>query len=123
MILLRAVEDLQTVTPRLYEQTEALFQAAMSDYHGTRTSSPQELVKNLSKSTSNLSASSYGMVNSQGSIASTTDGQSQQKIARGWDWRKGIALAAGKSATGSDVLQILRVQIAKELAQCWAGAT
>lgn len=121
MSLLRAVEDLQTVTPRVYEQAEALFDAAMADYNGSKTNSPQDLANNLSKSTSNLSASTYAMVNSHGSIESAgRDDHHSEKVYRGWDWRKGIALMAGKNAKGSDVIRILRVQIAKELAQSWA---
>lgn len=119
---MRAIEDLETVTSRIYEQVETLFQAAMSDYHGNRTASPKDLAKSLSKSVANLSGSTYGLVNSNGSIESANDSASasQEQIRRGWDWRKGIALTAGKSAKGSDVLRVLRVQIAKEMAKCWA---
>lgn len=117
MTLLRAVEDLQTVTSRVYDQAEVLFQATMASFHGTAVPSPQDLLKSMAKSTSNLSGSSYGMVNSKGSIVSAADSTGQADIARGWDWRKGVAGMAGKNAKGSDVLRVLRVQIAKEMAK------
>ena len=34
---------------------------------------------------------------------------------RGWDWRKGL----GKDAQGEDVLRILRLGLAKDIARHW----
>lgn len=125
MTLLRALEDLHMVVPRVYEQAEAMFKAGMSDYHKSRGESnePQDDMiapggQKINKSL--LHASSYAMVNSRGSVDS--DGRSAagaDGVQRGWDWRKGMALAGGKNCTGADVLRILRVQIAKELARVW----
>jgi len=121
MTLLRATEDLQTVSSRIYEQAETLLQAAMSDYNGSRVISPQDLSKSMSKSVSNLAGSSYGMVNSHGSIESENRMDvGQDESTRGWDWRKGLATVAGKNAQGEDVLRILRVQVAKEMARAWS---
>lgn len=66
MTLLRAIEDLETVTPRIYEQTQAMLAAAMADFHGEKQQG--QTANGLSKSI--LSASSYGMVNSNGSLDS-----------------------------------------------------
>lgn len=127
MVLLRAIEDLQTVTSRVYEQADALFRSAMANYHGTPSpAAPKDLARTLSKSVSNLTGSSYGMITSQGSIVSAdgadaTSGDGAEDVKRGWDWRKGIAVMAGKNAQGADVLRVLRVQIAKEMAKAYAA--
>lgn len=112
MTLLRSIEDLETVTPRVYEQAQAMFAAAMADYNGEKPQVSNGLRKSI------LSTSSYGMVDSNGNLESETrhsGGSDEQK--RGWDWRKGVELAMGKKATGADVLRVLRVQIAKDLAR------
>ncbi|GAM87426.1 hypothetical protein ANO11243_054500 [Dothideomycetidae sp. 11243] len=123
--LLRAVEDLQTVSSRVYEQAEVVFQASMDDYHSGKPTNPQDLAKSLrmGRSTADLAGSSYGMVNSRGSVESErTSGAAADEgdNSRAWDWRKGLALTAGKMAKGSDVLRILRVAIAREIGREWA---
>ncbi|KAF4548715.1 Nucleoporin NUP85-like protein [Elsinoe fawcettii] len=126
MTLLRAIEDLQTISSRIYDQAESLFQACMGAYSGAISSSQQDLAKSiqLQKSTSNLSTSTYGMVNSRGSIESektgSKEGPSEDKIKRAWDWRRGVAMSVGTKAKGADVLRILRVGIAKEVGRGWA---
>ena len=116
MTLLSATEDLQTVSSRIYERAETLLQAAMADYNGSRVATPQDLSKSLS-------ASSYGMVNSHGSLESEGNAmdssRDEDEANKGWDWRKGLATVAGKNAKGEDVLKILRVQVAKEMAKAW----
>ena len=41
--------------------------------------------------------------------------KSQEDKRRGWDWRKGL----GQSAKGEDVLRILRLGLAKDIARHW----
>lgn len=53
------------------------------------------------------SESSGHMGNSKALISS------QEEEKRGWDWRKGL----GKDAKGEDVLRIIRLGLAKELAR------
>lgn len=100
----------------------------MSDFISKRTLEPQDLAKSLrlAKSGSDLSGSAFGMVNSKGSIESEqtddivmTEGEADDT--RAWDWRRGLVLAAGKTAKGSDVLRILRIAIAKEVGRGWAA--
>ncbi len=38
------------------------------------------------------------------------------KIRRGWDWRKGLP----KETSGADILRILRLGLAKDMARSWA---
>ncbi|KAG8624362.1 hypothetical protein KVT40_007429 [Elsinoe batatas] len=125
MTLLSAIEDLQTVSSRVYDQADSLFKACMGAYSGALATSQQDLAKSISlqKSTSNLSTSTYGMVNSRGSIESEKTGTkevtSEDKVRRAWDWRRGVAMSVGAKYTGQDVLRILRVGIAKEVGRGW----
>lgn len=120
LLIIRAAEDLQTVTPRVYEQSEALFQSAIQHYHAPAAASTQDLAKSLrlGKSVSNLSGSSYGMVDSQGSVRSVHE----DGLKRAWDWRKGIVAVGGKNVRGEEMLRVLRVQVAREMAGVWSGA-
>ena len=43
--------------------------------------------------------------------------KSQEDTKKGWDWRKGLA----ESAKGEDVLRILRLGLAKDIARHWIG--
>lgn len=76
----------------------------------------------MSKSTNSLAASSYAMIGSNGSLASTstTNGFEAVKVEvkRGWDWRQG-ALALGQNVGAWQVLRVIRVQIAAEIAKAW----
>lgn len=118
-ILLKAIEDLQTVTPRVYGACNEFFQTVVASTQGLKGSSPMDMLK---KSTSSLSGtSSFSLIGSF-SVASQLQksiGSSgvmvKGNIKRGWDWRKG--LSAG--TTGEEVLQILRFALAKELAKAW----
>lgn len=56
------------------------------------------------------SESSNGIGSSRALVKSQEDDRK-----RGWDWRKGLA----KDAKGEDVLRILRLGLAKEIARHW----
>lgn len=55
------------------------------------------------------SGSSNGMGSSRALV------KSQEDRKRGWDWRKGLA----ENAKGEDVLRILRLGLAKDIARHW----
>ncbi|KAK4989417.1 hypothetical protein LTR66_007067 [Elasticomyces elasticus] len=127
--LLRAVEDLQTVTRRVYQQAETLFKSAMGSYSGSPATSPHDLLK---KSISGLTGSSYSLVGESmlarshsGGSALGSEGSGvlvDGDVKRGWDWRAGVAaLQLGRKLLGEDVLSILRVELAREAARAWGG--
>ncbi len=117
--LLKAIEDLQTVPPRVYAACNEFFQTVVASTQGLKRSSPMDLLK---KSTSSLSGtSSYSLVGSsvlaaqlQRSIGSSGI-MVKGNVKRGWDWRRG--LSAGQ--TGEHVVQMLRFGLAKDLARAW----
>ena len=119
--LLKAIEDLQTVTSRIYKQCEECFRATLAAFEGRGASAaPRELLK---KSISSLtSAGSFSLVGSSMLDSKTSDAfgsrasfQPEDTNSRGWDWRKGLA----KEAQGQDVLRILRLGLAKDIARHW----
>lgn len=118
-ILLKAVEDLQSVGPRVYSACSEFLQAVIASAPGLKGSTPADMLK---KSTSNISGtSSFSLVGS--SMLASQLKQSmgsggvmvKSNIRRGWDWRKGVTA----STSGDDVLRILRLGLAKDLAKAW----
>ena len=133
--LLSAIEDLQTVNPSIYSQCEEVYSACIKFYNSPSTS-PSQPPQALNKGISSLTASSSGGFSMIGSMmleSATSDGirsasndrhgmngndgisQDPKHVERGWDWRKGIR----KDSKGSDVLRMLRVGLARELAMGW----
>jgi hypothetical protein len=111
-ILLKAIEDVQTVGSRVYSACDEFFNLVVSSGQGLKGSTPADLMK----STTSLSGSSYfmsgsSMLTSQLHKSMTASG----KVRRGWDWRKGITA----NTKAEEVLQRLRLGLAKDLASLW----
>ena len=112
-ILLRAIEDIQTVGSRIYGPCNEMFSKTLSAAQGLQGSTPADL---MTKSTNSLSGSSYvltgsSMFSSQMHKSVSAGG----KVDRGWDWRK----AFRSTTRGEDVLKKLRLGLAKDLAALW----
>lgn len=112
-ILMKAIEDIQTVGSRVYSACEEFFELVLSSGQGLKGSKPSDLMQ---KSTTTLSASSYVMSGSsmlvnhlQKSVAAGG------KIQRGWDWRKDFSM----TTKADEVLRKLRLGLAKDLATLW----
>ena len=117
--LLKAIEDVQTVTPRVYAQCNEFLQSTLEAAHasGSGNGSPRHLLK---KSMSEMTASSVDGWSLTGSeflrdslVNSGVLVRAERK--RGWDWRTGLR----RGANGEDVLRILRLGLAQELAAGW----
>jgi len=118
--LLRAIEDIQAVGPRIYSGCTEFLQTVISSAQGLSGSSPSDMLR---KSTSSMSGTS-GSFEMVGSSMYASQFQRsirnsgvivKANIKRGWDWREGVQ--AGTSA--EDVLRILRLGLAKDLAKAW----
>lgn len=114
-ILLKSIEDLETVGERVYGACDEFFKTVMASTPGLKGSNPMDLLK---KSTSSLSGSSYSMIGSsmlasQFNKSIKSSGLLRENAKRGWDWRKD--LTAGMSS--KNVLRILRYGLAKDLAK------
>jgi len=118
-ILLKAIEDLQTVGPRVYSACSEFLQTVIASGQGLKGSSPTDMLR---KTTSNSSgSSSFSMIGSSMIASQLKQSMSSSgvlvkgNIKRGWDWRQGISA----STKGDDVLRILRLGLAKDLAKAW----
>lgn len=114
-ILLKSIEDLETVGERVYGACDEFFKTVMASTPGLKGSNPMDLLK---KSTSSLSGSSYSMVGSsmlasQFNKSIQSSGLLKENAKRGWDWRKGLTAVI----SSKDVLRIMRYGLAKDLAK------
>lgn len=117
-ILLKAIEDIQAVGPRIYTACNEFLQTVLAST-GLKGSTPTDMLR---KSTSNVSGtSSFSLVGSSmlASQLKQSMGSSgvlvKGNIKRGWDWRENVSAGT----TGDDVLRILRLGLAKDLAKAW----
>jgi hypothetical protein len=137
--ILSAIEDLETVTPRVYAQCEECFRSTLLATTTTDPSfappSPRALFK---KSITNFNASTFslmgnGMLESARTRSGSGSGPASMSGSgvlvprpgdvaavggRGWDWRVGLS----ESARGEDVLRLLRVGLAKGLSRGALGS-
>lgn len=118
-ILLKAIEDLQAVGPRVYSACTEFLQTVVASGQGLKGSSPTDMLR---KSTSNVSGtSSFSMVGSSMLASQLKQSMSSSgvlvkgNIKRGWDWRQGISA----DTSGDTLLRILRLGLAKSLANAW----
>ena len=115
--ILAAIEDLETVTPRVFAAAQEFFYECLNEYiyettgEPRKTSSSPRSTTSLKKSASGLTASSsFSMIDSHmadSSITHVTNNtmassgvlvpkpdttyEYAKPIERGWDWRKGLA--------------------------------
>ncbi|KAJ5698186.1 hypothetical protein N7462_000191 [Penicillium macrosclerotiorum] len=134
--ILSAIEDLETVTPRVYSQCEECFRSTLLEQQsagrgasdGFAPPSPRALLK---KSVSSLSASTFSIIGNDmlesvrtrsgsgsgpASVGSSgvlvpRPGDKEAGRARGWDWRVGLP----ETIKGADVLRMLRLGLAQGL--------
>lgn len=138
--ILSAIEDLETVTPRVYAQCEECFRSTLLEYQSSTRGgldgppSPRALLK---KSVSNFSASSFAFIGNDmlesartrsgsGSGPTSVGGSGvlvpapgdKARADRGWDWRAGLP----ETAKGEDILQMLRLGLARGLSHGAMGS-
>lgn len=118
-ILLKAIEDLHAVGPRIYSACSDFLETVIASSPDLRGSTPADMLR---KSTSNMSGtSSFSLVGSSmlASQLKQSMGSSgvlvKGNIKRGWDWRRNL----DAKTTGVDVLRVLRLGLAKDLAKAW----
>lgn len=120
--LLKAVEDLQTIGPRIYAQCEAMYQSALDHVHGSDVPSPRALLR---KETSGMTASSHFSMVGSSMLNSIESGHLSEgsgvliggEIQRGWDWRRGLK----RNTKGIDVLRVLRLRLSEAVGDGWAS--
>ncbi|EMC99101.1 hypothetical protein BAUCODRAFT_65665 [Baudoinia panamericana UAMH 10762] len=129
--LLRIAEDFSTVSGRIRENAESLLKASVSTYRGD---SPESSWSMLKKSKSDLGSASGpgGLGGSSWDLLaesvmrpreeSDANGKSASGVQRGWDWRQGLdGIESGADVGAKEVLMLVRVALAKEVARGWTG--
>lgn len=128
--LLAAVEDLETVSDRVYAATEECMRAAINNFAGEAPPSPRDMLKKSMSSGTN-SNFSFSMMGSEMLARSGESGASGGKsvgsavlvgsergngdgVKRGWDWRKAF-VGREVDGLGRGVLRELRAGVAREL--------
>ncbi|PFH60291.1 hypothetical protein XA68_11174 [Ophiocordyceps unilateralis] len=114
-ILLKAVEDLETVGGRVLAANEDFLSTVLASCPGLKGATPADLM--MRRSTGSLS-SSYVMSGSSmlaSRLHETARGGNGEQKARGWDWRRAWTANTG----GGDVLRRIRRGLARDLASLW----
>jgi hypothetical protein len=115
-VLLKAIEDLQSVGDRVYRAAEEFFQLVLASVPGgLKGGTPADLMRK-----SRGGDQSFVLAGSQvlaSKLQRSISGGSgiRRDVKRGWDWRKGVKAGTG----GADFLRRLRVGLGKDLARLW----
>ncbi|KAL9031675.1 MAG: hypothetical protein Q9196_000307 [Gyalolechia fulgens] len=131
--LLKAIEDLQTVTARVYEQCEECFRWTLTNGTPQRGGNRLDAKEMLKKSISNITTSSSSafsllegsMMDSETRESTGSEGVMVDLVGgavlgrddtpRGWDWRQGVRA----DASGAELLRMLRLGLARDMARAW----
>lgn len=118
LTLLSAIESLATLpaTSSIHTACVDVLRATLAHCHDDDGESSASDI--LSKSTS--SHFSFSIIGKSDESLNKSTGKLKSlstNVKRGWDWRTGMR----KDATSEDVLKILRLGLAKEIAGQWVG--
>ena len=132
--LFKAVEDIQTVGPRVFSVAEQFFDTALAgtpatNVTGLRKSTtttvavPRDENNNSAASSFVLTGSSFFASQIVSSAAAGNNVQGNEKVGnsycevrkRGWDWRRGLK----PGTRARDVLRIIRLGLGREVARVW----
>ncbi|KAI9810252.1 MAG: hypothetical protein M1827_006386 [Pycnora praestabilis] len=135
--ILSAIEDLQTVHPRVYSVCEDCLQTTLTNNSTTQSQSslaqsqlPISPRATLKKTTSSMTGSSaFSLIGSEmlGSQSQHMNGGAsmgssgvlvQDNVEKGWDWRDGLSNTK-RDVKGEDLLRVLRLGLAKDIARAW----
>ncbi|KAI1113897.1 hypothetical protein F5Y14DRAFT_416192 [Nemania sp. NC0429] len=114
-VLLKTIEDIQTVGSRVYEVADEFFKLVLASGHG-KGSTPASL---LDQSTPSLGGSyvmtGSSMIASQLHKSVMKSGMIKSGTQRAWDWRTTVFAAT----SSQDVLRQLRLGLSRDLANLW----
>lgn len=121
-ILLKSVEDIETVGGSVYKACNDFFQLVLASAPALlKGSTPADLLKKSGSGSVGISGTSMLASQLHRSVAGGGQGSGSGSLAaksnvkRGWDWRAGLDY----STTAEDVLRILRLGLTKDLAKLW----
>ena len=121
LVVLQAVEDLQTVPQHIFEQSEVFLRSVLASYRGHGfPESPRKLLKTMSSMTSGtsfslVSSSLLESLSSDSTDHAMADSKDTPAVEKGWDWREGMP----ERSEAGDLLRMLRLGLARNLARSW----
>lgn len=129
--ILSAIEDLETVTPRVYAQCEECFHSTLLEYQSSSRGEPSDhpSPRSLLNKSVHFNASTFSILGNEILESRTRSGSRPGSIGssgvlvgadanRGWDWRAGLP----ESVKGEDILRMLRLGLARGLSHGALGA-
>ncbi|KAK5678729.1 hypothetical protein LTS10_009173 [Elasticomyces elasticus] len=108
--MMRIVEDYETAPSRIRENGGSLLEASLAAH--------RDGGRGMGKSGSGFGGSSWDMLAESTMVAPSAEGMG--KVERGWDWRRGVD-ELGVEAGGKEVVMMVRVALAREVAMGWGG--
>lgn len=119
-VLLKAIEDIQSVGSRVYDAADEFFKLVLASGQGVKGSTPADLMKSMTKSNSSLGGSfmmtGSSMMASQFKQSVVKSGMIKGQVKRAWDWRSS-GVTAGTSS--QDTLGRIRLGLTRDLANLW----
>lgn len=113
-VLLKAIEDLQSVGDRVYASAEEFFQLVLASAPGAlKGSTPADLMRKSAGP-----GGSFVLAGSQmlaGKLQRSISGGVRKDVRRGWDWRREVKAGT----TAAEFLRRMRVGLTKDLARLW----
>ncbi|KAK4892060.1 hypothetical protein LTR27_009410 [Elasticomyces elasticus] len=107
--MMRIVEDYETAPSRIQENGASLLEASLAAYRDSG--------RGMGKSGGGFGGSSWDML-AESTMVLSAEGKG--KVERGWDWRRGVD-ELGVEAGGKEVVMMVRVALAQEVARGWGG--
>ena len=138
IVLLGAIEDLQTVHPRIRQRCEDCLDACLANHRrsgrgGQRLRDTRDVLrKSLSEATAGSgsgTSGSFEMLGGSDVVMGEDDPEEsgsqggsgvlvrreEGEVKRGWDWREGM----GESMGGEEIIGMLRLGLARSVARVW----
>ncbi|KXJ90884.1 hypothetical protein Micbo1qcDRAFT_163543 [Microdochium bolleyi] len=119
-VLLKAIEDIQSVGSRVYDASDEFFKLVLASGQGVKGSTPADLMKSMTKSNPSLGGSfmmtGSSMMASQFKQSVVKSGMIKGQVKRAWDWRAS-GVTAGTSS--QDTLGRIRLGLTRDLANLW----
>lgn len=124
-VLLKAIEDIQSVGTRVYEAADEFFKLVLASGHGVNGSTPADLMKKASGSSGSFMMTGSSMMASQFKQSVVKSGMIKGSVKRSWDWRTTGLVVAGSGGNDSSasssqaVLRKIRLGLTRDLANLW----
>ncbi|KAK5731676.1 hypothetical protein LTR17_011147 [Elasticomyces elasticus] len=117
--MMRIVEDFETAPSRVRENGASLLDASLASYRESGNGGGMGRSRG-GMGKSSFGGSSWDMLAESTMVLPSAGGMGKGKVERGWDWQRGLN-ELGVEAGGKEVVVMVRVALAQEVARGWGG--